>query len=86
MTRPGIVHGIRMMKGIMLTSSLQLLARWHTTGSRACFLSTALDWSVLDKVAMDNAIKGLPVPVVGPAPPGISLHKTIMIEVKLHDS
>jgi hypothetical protein len=29
MTR--IVHGIRMMKGIMLTSSLHLLARWHTT-------------------------------------------------------
>ncbi len=29
MTR--IIHGIRMMKGIMLTSSLHLLAQWHTT-------------------------------------------------------
>ena len=28
MTR--IMHGIRMMKGIMLTSSLHLLAQWHT--------------------------------------------------------
>ena len=37
MTRPGIVHGIRMMKGIMLTSSLQLLAQWHTTGSPCLF-------------------------------------------------
>ena len=33
---------------------------------------------------MDNAIKGLPVQVVGPAPPGILLHNTI--KVKLHDS
>ena len=32
---------------------------------------------------MDNAIKGLPVPVVGPAPPGISVHDAI--KVKLHD-
>ena len=29
MTR--IVHGIRMMKGILLTSTLHLLAQWHTT-------------------------------------------------------
>jgi hypothetical protein len=28
----------------------------------ARFLSTVPDWSVLDKVALDNAIKGLPVP------------------------
>ncbi len=50
----------------------------------AHFLSTVPDWSVLDKVALDNAIKGLPVPVVGPAPPGISVHDAI--KVKLHDS
>ena len=50
----------------------------------AHFLSTGPDWSVLDKVALDNTIKGLPVPVVGPAPPGISLHDTI--KVNLHDS
>jgi hypothetical protein len=27
----GIVHGIRMMKEIILTSSVHLLAQWHTT-------------------------------------------------------
>ena len=53
-------------------------------GPLARFLSTVPDWSVLDKVALDNVIKGLPVPVVGPAPPGISLHNAI--KVKLHDS
>jgi hypothetical protein len=49
----------------------------------ARFLSTVPDWSVLDKVALENAIKGLPVPVVGPIPPGISVHDAI--KVKLHD-
>ena len=54
----------------------------HYTGLQdplARFLSTVQDWSVLDKVALDNAIKG----AVGPAPPGISLHDAI--KVKLHD-
>ena len=58
----------------------------HYTGLQdplARFLSTVPDWSVLDNVALDNAIKGLPVPVVGPAPPVISLHDAI--KVKLHD-
>ncbi len=50
----------------------------------AHFLSTVPDWSVMDKVAVDNSIKGLPVPVVGPAPPGILLHDAI--KVNLHDS
>jgi hypothetical protein len=49
----------------------------------ARFLSTVPDWSVLDKVALENAIKGLPIPVVGPAPPGISLQDAI--KVKQHD-
>ncbi len=53
-------------------------------GPLAHFLSTVPDWSVLDKVALDNVIKGLPFPVVGPAPPGISLHNAI--KVKLQDS
>ncbi len=53
-------------------------------GPLARFLSTVPDLSVLDKVALDNVIKGLPVPVEGPAPPGISLHNAI--KVKLHDS
>ncbi len=53
-------------------------------GALARFLSTVPDWSVLDKVALDNAIKGLPFPVVGPAPPGIVLHNAI--KVKLQDS
>ncbi len=61
----------------------------HYTGIQdplARFLSTVPgpDWSVLDKVALDNAINGLPVPVVGPAPLGILLHDAI--KVKLHDS
>ena len=47
----------------------------------ARFLSSVPDWSVLDKVALDNAIKGLPVPVVGPAPPGISLRDAIKVKV-----
>ncbi len=76
MTR--IVHGIRMMKGIMLTSSLHHIAfkfMAHFPGSLdplARFQATVPDWSVLVKVALDNAIRGLPVPVVGPAPPEIS--------------
>ena len=49
----------------------------------ARFLSTVPDWRVLDKVALENAIKGLPIPVVGPAPPGISLQDAI--KVKQHD-
>ena len=52
-------------------------------GPLARFLSTVPDWSVLDTVALENAIKGLPVPVVGPALPGISVHDAI--KVKLHD-
>jgi hypothetical protein len=60
----------------------------HNPGSLdplACFLSTVPDWGVLDKMALDNAIRGLPVPVImiGPAPFGISVHDTI--KVKLHD-
>jgi hypothetical protein len=31
------------------------------------------------QVALNNAIRGLPVPVVGPAPPGISLQRYFMI-------
>jgi hypothetical protein len=49
----------------------------------ARFLSTVPDWRVLDKVALENAIKGLPIPVVGPAPSGISLQDAI--KVKQHD-
>ncbi len=61
-----IVHGIRMMKGIMLTSSLHLLARWHTTPVYRIPLPVfcPLFWRTgvsLDKVALDNVIKGLPV-------------------------
>ncbi len=89
MTR--IVHGIRMMKGIMLTSSLHLLARWGTAPDHGIpltrFLAAVPDWSVLDKMALDNgahnAIRGLTVPVIGPAPFGISVHDAI--KVKLHD-
>ncbi len=58
----------------------------HYPGSRdtlARFLSTVQDWSVLDKMALDNAIGGLPVPVIGPAPFGISVHDAI--KVKHHD-
>jgi hypothetical protein len=79
MTR--IVHGIRMMKVIMLTSSLHHIAPWHTILDHGIplpgFLSTVSDWSVLDKMALDNAIRGLPVPVIGPAPFGISVHDAI---------
>jgi hypothetical protein len=56
----------------------------HYSGSRdplARFLSTLLDWSVLDKMALDNAIWGLPVPVVGPAPPEISVHDAIKVQL-----
>jgi hypothetical protein len=58
----------------------------HFPGSRdplASFLSTVPDWSVLDKMALDNAIRGLPLPVIGPAPFGILVHDAI--KVKLHD-
>ncbi len=79
-----------MMNGIMLTwqpappSPMAHYPGLQDLPAQFQVLSTVPDWSVLDKVAVDNAIKGLSVPVVGPAPPGISLHDTI--KVNLHDS
>ncbi len=47
----------------------------HLPGSRdplAQFLSDVPDWSVLDKAALDKALQGLPIPMLGPVPPGIN--------------
>lgn len=41
------------------------------------FLSHIPDWSVLDKVALDNALSGLPVPISGPVPAGLSVQEAI---------
>ena len=37
------------------------------------FLSEIPDWNSFDKSALDHALQGLPVPIAGPAPQGISL-------------
>ena len=58
----------------------------HYPGSRnplAQFLSDVPDWSVLDKAALDKALLGLPVPIVGPAPPGLSIQDAIKVKTPL---
>ncbi len=44
-----------------------------------CFLCDFPDWNSLDKSALDNALQGLPVPIPGPAPQGISLQEAIKV-------
>ena len=58
----------------------------HYPGSRnplAQFLSDVPDWSVLDKAALDKALLGLPVPIVDPAPPGLSIQDAIKVKTPL---
>ena len=38
------------------------------------FLSEIPDWNSFDKSVLDHALQGLPVPISGPAPQGISLY------------
>ena len=54
----------------------------HYPGSRnplVRFLSDVPDWSVLDTADLDKALRGLPVPMPGPSPPGISLQDAIKV-------
>ena len=54
----------------------------HYPGSRnplVRFLSDVPDWSILDSAALNNALQGLPVPIAGPVPPGISLQDAIKV-------
>ena len=43
------------------------------------FLSHIPDWNSFDKSALDHALEGLPVPIPGPAPCGISLQEAINV-------
>ena len=43
------------------------------------FLSHIPDWNSLDKSALDHALEGLPVPIPGPGPHGISLQEAIKV-------
>ena len=43
------------------------------------FLSHIPDWNSFDKSALDHALEGLPVPIPGPAPRGISLQEAINV-------
>ena len=43
------------------------------------FLSHIPDWNSFDKSALDHALQGLPVPIPGPAPRGISLQEAINV-------
>ncbi len=47
------------------------------------FLSDVTNWSALDVAVLDNALKGLPVPMAGPAPRGISIQDTIEVSTAL---
>ena len=43
------------------------------------FLSHIPDWNSLDKSALDHALEGLPVPMPGPVPRGMSLQEAIKV-------
>ena len=43
------------------------------------FLSHIPDWNSFDKSALDHALEGLPVPIPGPGPRGISLQDAINV-------
>ena len=43
------------------------------------FLSHIPDWNSFDESALDHALEGLPVPIPGPAPRGISLQEAINV-------
>ena len=43
------------------------------------FLSHIPDWNSFDKSALDRALEGLPVPMPGPVPRGMSLHEAINV-------
>jgi hypothetical protein len=47
------------------------------------FLSHIPDWNSFDKSALDHALQGLPVPIPGPAPSGISLQEAINVSPPL---
>ncbi len=85
---PGLCMEFGWWKGLCDQQSAPHSPMAHYSWSQdplASFLSTVPSWSVLDKVALDNAVWGLPVPVVlvGLAPTGILLHHAI--KVKIHD-
>ena len=48
------------------------------------FLSHIPDWNSLDKSALDHALEGLPVPIPGPGPRGISLQDAINVSLPPH--
>ena len=47
------------------------------------FLSDIPDWNSFDKSVLDHALQGLPVPIPGPAPRGISLQEAINVSPPL---
>ena len=47
------------------------------------FLSDIPDWISFDKFVLDHALQGLPVPIPGPAPRGISLQEAIIVSPPL---
>ncbi len=54
----------------------------HHTGSLNLlvqFLSDILDWNSFDKSGLNHVLQGLPVPIPGPAPHGISLQEAINV-------
>ena len=48
------------------------------------FLSDTSDWNLFDKSALDHALQGLPVPIPGPSPQGISLQEAIWVSPPTH--
>ncbi len=43
------------------------------------FLSDIQDWNSFDKSVLDHTLQGLPVPITGSAPSGISLQEAINV-------
>jgi hypothetical protein len=75
--------GTATINEIMRTSCQHHKALWFTIlVPLAQFLSDVPDWSVLDQADLDKALQGLPGPMLGPVPPGISIQESGRNKVK----
>jgi len=75
------LFGTLMMKDIIQTMSTVHPVRWLTTRrTLARFMADLPDLYDFDKLALNEALRGLPVPDSRPAPPGISLQDAIKVQ------
>jgi hypothetical protein len=55
------------------------------SGPNAQFLTNIPDWMNITTNDLNMVFKGLPIPLQGPAPPGISLQEAIKVNLR-HDT